>query len=184
MTSTTSPQPADAHHTQLEEVLDVIADRVDGHYLPPDREFIASRDAGSGFVTIEAFHHDRTPDEDFVVTVTRVEPAKTTPEEVPAVHQVVPTITPGGALELTFTCTAPEGAPCRVICTSCDADNHPAPGHVHDLLHVPSCWVIETYNEADSLEVLTYYAGGSAQLTAGPVDLAEDAYSPEWKYTA
>lgn len=98
-------------------------------------------------------------------------------------HYVSPIIEPGGHIRLDFTCAAPEGATCRLVCSDpdCELDSIMPASHVHDMIDEGQCWVVPSYNS--DTDIFRQYAGSEeVDLVSGPVDLDEDPYSPSWNY--
>ena len=87
-------------------------------------------------------------------------------------------------LHTTFTCTAPEGSPCRMICTEGDCEYWETDGsHIHPLRDAGECGARDAFMNYDWLECHES-TGYESLLYEGPIDAFWDGEDFQWRILA
>lgn len=80
-----------------------------------------------------------------------------------------------------FTCSAPEGAPCRLTCPEgCEAWT--LEGHDHELIDGGECMLLPWLDNIGTADAIEAYVGEPAPPTDGPVKLEYVEEWVEWSY--
>lgn len=99
---------------------------------------------------------------------------------VPNPHRIDIELAAGGDVRPTVSCSAPEGAPCRLHCGICEDywnDDHNA----HEMVDQGYCLGTEGWFD-DPSQILEMYDGDAEPIHSGPIRLTFDGDGVTWSY--
>lgn len=95
-------------------------------------------------------------------------------------HRIDIEIAAGGDVRPTVSCSAPEGAPCRLHCGICEdywTDDH----NSHEMVDQGYCLATEGWFD-DQMLVLEMYDGEPQPIHSGAISIAFDGDGMTWSY--
>lgn len=99
---------------------------------------------------------------------------------VPNPHRIDIELVAGGEVRPTVSCSAPEGAPCRLHCGICEDywnDDH----NSHAMVDQGYCLGTEGWFDDQSL-ILEMFDGETTPIRSGPISLTFDGDGMTWTY--